>query len=48
MIPVDKLLSEAWKDWEAEEKYRTAWIEAEYVVAGWWKPEQEIVDDTSK
>ncbi len=28
-----------------EEEYRTAWIETEYIVAGWWieKPlEQEI------
>ena len=24
-------------DKEAQEKYRTAWIEAEYEVAGWWK-----------
>ena len=22
---------------EAQEKYRTAWIEAEYVVLGWWQ-----------
>ena len=35
-------LSEVWKDEEAEEKHRTAWLEAEYIVAGWQKVEQEI------
>ena len=24
---------------EAEVKHRTAWIEAEYIVAGWWEQE---------
>ena len=27
-----------------EEEYRTAWIEANYVVAGWWK-ESEAKDE---
>ena len=24
-----------------EEEYRTAWIEAEYIVAGWWIPKEQ-------
>ncbi len=48
MIPVDRTLSEVWKDEAAEKKYRKAWLEAEYIVAGWQKVEQEVKDDTSR
>lgn len=29
----------------AEEKYRTAWIEASYIVAGWWQ--ERVKEDKS-
>ena len=28
------------KDTVVEEEYRTAWIEAEYIVAGWWEDDR--------
>ena len=35
-------LEEYWRDSEAEEKYRQAWLEAERVIALWWpQPSQE-------
>jgi len=37
-----------WKDEEAEEKHRIAWLEAEYIIAGLGKVEQEGQDVTSK
>ncbi len=27
---------------EAQAAYRTAWIEANYIVAGWWTEERQI------
>jgi len=29
-----------------QEEYRTAWIEAEYIVAGWWESEKESHKET--
>ncbi len=29
-------------DKEAEEKHRTDWIEANYIVSGWWIEERQI------
>ena len=32
-----------------DEEYRTAWIEAEYIVVGWWEVAKKVVSgiDTS-
>ena len=33
---------------KAQEEYRTAWIEASYIVAGWWKVILEEKDEQGK
>ena len=32
---------------EMTEEYRTAWIEANYAVAGWWAPYSNLEDAKS-